>query len=150
MAAAKVGKEIGDYVRTLMFSVYARAIGPGIDQVKAFADPFTGCFISRVPETVVLLRFALRVASLFESGLHREAAELVRVGVPQLREALEFTSGAPSGLEQSYLRERRGWQLFYDGLADIEQGLRAGEAWAESARDEARQIVSACQVGRRG
>ena len=148
MALAKVGKEIGDYVRILMFSAYARAMGTSVDEVKALADPFTGCFVSRLPATVVLLRFALRVASLSDQGQYAEAAEFARVGMPQLHEALDFTSGEPSGLEQAYHRERTGWQLFYDCLADVERGLVAGEAWAESARDAAREIVAGCRIGR--
>jgi hypothetical protein len=148
MAPAKVGKEVGDYVRTLMFSAYARAIGAGVDEVKMLADPFTGCFVSRLPATVVLLRFALRIASLSDQLRYGEAAEFARVGVPQLREALDFTSGEPGGLEQAYQRERTGWQLFYDCLADVERGLVAGEAWAETARDTAREIIAGCRLGR--
>ncbi|MFO7693730.1 MAG: hypothetical protein R6V57_11650 [Vicinamibacterales bacterium] len=149
MALAKAGKEVGDDVRILLFSAYARALGPGVDGVKAIADPFTGCFVSRLPATVALLRFALRVASLTAQGRHAAAAELSRVGVPQLREALEFTGGEPSRLHRAYERERLGWQLFYDSLADIERGLGVHEAWAGSARDAARRIVAGCRVGGR-
>ncbi|MDO8835038.1 MAG: hypothetical protein Q7V01_05555, partial [Vicinamibacterales bacterium] len=102
MALAKAGKEVGDYVRILVFSAYARALGPGLGGVKAVVDPFTGCFISTLPVTVVLLRFALRTASLFAAGKREEALEFVRTGVPQLREGLEITGGHPSALGRAY------------------------------------------------
>lgn len=147
IAAAKVGKEIGDYERILVFSAYARVIGRDIDEIKALVDPFTGCFISRLPVSVVVLRFALKLATLFGQGKTAEAMEYVRAGVGRLQEALEFTSGHPSGLQRAYEREKRGWRLIYDGLAEVERGLRAGEAWAESAREAAREIVASCRVG---
>jgi hypothetical protein len=147
IAAAKVGKEIGDYERILVFSAYARALGPEMDEIKALVDPFTGCFISRLPVSVVLLRFALKLATLFGQGKTAEALEYVRTGVERLREALEFTSGDPSALQRAYEREQRGWRLFYDGLDEVERGLQAGEAWAEAVRKAARETVVGCRIG---
>ena len=45
---ATVDKELGDYVRTLMFSAYAWALRSSVDEIKAVVDPFAGSFISRV------------------------------------------------------------------------------------------------------
>ena len=146
MALAKAGKEVGDYLRILVFSAYARALGPGLGGIKAVVDPFTGCFISTLPVTVVLLRFALRTASLFAAGKREEALEFVRTGVPQLREGLELTDGHPSALGLALERERSGWHLYYDVLTELERALGAGEPWAEALRDEARQIIGLCRV----
>ena len=65
IAMAEVGKQIGDYLRILMFSAYAEALPLDIREIKNITDPFTGCFISKLPITVTLLRFSLRVATLF-------------------------------------------------------------------------------------
>jgi hypothetical protein len=148
IAAAKVGKEIGDYERILMFSAYARALDPEVDEIKKLVDPFTGCFISQLPATVVLLRFALRVADLFARERTDEAMAFVQTGVDRLRSALDFTAGSPSALEQAYEHERLGWQLYYDSLTAVEHALQTGETWARSLRDEARAIVAGCRVTR--
>ena len=129
-----------------MFSAYAEALPPDIHEIKNSFDPFTGCFISKLPITVTLLRFALKAAALFNEGKSQEAIEFMRTGIPQLLEALDFTRGRPSVLEQAYKREQQGWQLFYSSLAAVEQALEAGEAWALSVQSAARQIVSECLI----
>ena len=144
IAVAEVGKQMGDYLRILMFSGYADALPSGVSEVKARTDPFTGCFISKLPITVTLLRFALKVAALFNEGKPREAVEFMHTGIPQLQEELDFTQGKPSALQQAYQREQQGWHLFYRSLAAVEQALQSGEAWALSVQTAARQIVSDC------
>ena len=146
IALAKVGKQIGDYIRILMFSAYAQALAPDIAPIKAVVDPFTGCFISQLPVTVALLRFALKVATLFETGKSEEALEFIQTGIPQLQEGLDFTQGQPSALQQAYDLERQGWQLFYRCLDGIEKALKAEEAWAIAVQKAAQQIVQACLV----
>ena len=146
IAVAEVGKQMGDYLRLLMFSGYADALPSGIDKIKTITDPFTGCFISKLPITVTLLRFALKVAALFNEGKPREAIEFMRIGIPQLQGGLDFTQGSPSALQQAYKRERQGWDLFYRSLAAVEQALQSEEAWALSVQTAARQIVSDCRI----
>jgi len=146
IAVAEVGKQMGDYLRILMFSAYADALPSGIGKIKTITDPFTGCFISKLPITVTLLRFALKVAALFNEGKSREAIAFMRTGIPQLQEGLDFTQGRPSELQQAYQRERQGWDLFYSSLAAIEKALRSEEAWALSVQTAARQIVSDCRL----
>ncbi|MCJ7433691.1 MAG: hypothetical protein MUO77_09410 [Anaerolineales bacterium] len=146
IAKARIGSQIGDYLRILIFSAYAEALPPGISRIKNITDPFTGCFISQLPVTVTLLRFALKVASLFNGGNPQEAIELMLTGTPQLQEGLDFTQGRPSALQQAYERERQGWHLFYSSLTEVGQALQAGEAWALSVQTAARQIVSECLI----
>ena len=147
IAMAKVGKQIGDYLRILMFSAYAEALPQSVSEIKHIADPFTGCFISQLPTTVALLRFALKVATLFSQGNPELASEFMRTGIPQLQEGMGFTQGqSNSALQQVYQRERQGWRLFYNSLAGVEQALQAGEAWALSVQTAAKQIVSDCLV----
>jgi len=146
IAAAEVGKQMGDYLRILMFSAYAAALPLGVSEIKAITDPFTGCFISKLPITVTLLRFTLKVAALFNEGKSEEAIEFMRIGIPQLQGGLDFTQGSPSELQQTYERERKGWDLFYRSLAAVEQALQSEEAWALSVQTAARQIVSDCRI----
>ena len=144
---AKVGKQIGDYLRILMFSAYAEALPQSFSEIKHIADPFTGCFISRLPITVALLRFALKVATLFSQDKAEEATEFMRTGIPQLEEGLDFTQGqSNSALQQVYHREQQGWSLFYRSLAEVEKALQASEPWALSVQTAAKQIVSDCLV----
>lgn len=146
IAMAKVGKQIGDYVRILMFSAYAEALPQAMGAIKAMTNPFTGCFISQLPITVALLRFTLKVATLFQGGKVDEAMEFMHTGIPQLQESLDFIYGQPSELQQTYERELQGWQLYYEALAGVEQALQAGEPWALDVQKAAQQIVGDCLV----
>jgi hypothetical protein len=146
IAMAKVGKQIGDYVRILMFSAYAQALPLPTSEIKTITQPFTGGFISQLPVTVALLRFSLKVASLFQSGKTDEAVEFITTGVPQLQAALQFTQGNPSQLQRAYAQERRGWQLFYQALDAVEAGLQQQEPWALEVQAAAQKIVANCQV----
>ncbi|MFE4105005.1 hypothetical protein [Almyronema epifaneia] len=146
IAMAKVGKQIGDYLRILMFSAYAEALPADVDAIKALTNPFTGCFISHLPITVALLRFSLKVATLFAQGKSAEAAEFMRVGIPQLQECLDFTQGQPSPLQQVYEREQKGWQLFYRSLSEVEKALEAQADWAQAVQKVAQKVVHNCWV----
>lgn len=149
IAKAKVGKQIGDYLRILMFSAYADALPLPIQDIKAITAPFTGCFISQIPTTVALLRFSLKVATLFHKGQSETAMDFMRTGIPQLQDGLTFTEdheGQPSDLQQTYQQERQGWQLFYECLSGVEKALAAGEDWALAVKTAAKTIVSNCRV----
>lgn len=144
--AARVGKLVGDDVRILYFSAYADLLGR--ERVKALADPFTGCFISRLPATVVLLRFALRLAHAFERGDERLAGELASMGAERIAAALDFTADGPR-LASRVAAERHAWNAYYDALDTLERGLTDGHAGARGLRDVARQIVAGTQVSAR-
>ncbi|MGD9065687.1 MAG: hypothetical protein PVI42_16280 [Desulfobacterales bacterium] len=144
IARAEIGKQIGDYLRLLIFSAYADALPLDTSEIKKITNPFTGCFISNLPITVALLRFSLRVATLFNEDRSREAIEFMRTGISQLQEGLSFIGGTPNPLQKAYKREQQGWQLFYASLAAVEKALEAGESWALAVQTEARQIVTEC------
>lgn len=146
IAMAKVGKQIGDYIRILMFSAYAQTLPMEMDRIKAMTNPFTGCFISQLPKTIALLRFTLKIATLFNDGKVDEAKEFMHTGIPQLQDSLAFIQGSPSELIKTYEREKQGWQLFYEGLAGVEKALQAGESWALDVQKAAKQIVADCLV----
>ncbi|MCK5033212.1 MAG: hypothetical protein KAS18_06240, partial [Calditrichia bacterium] len=67
LEAAEIAKLIGDYTRILLYSYYAKALPFGFDKIKDQVDPFTGCFISYIPLTVLYLRYTLRTAAFFDS-----------------------------------------------------------------------------------
>ncbi len=146
IAMAKVGKQVGDYLRILLFSAYGNALPEEIGSIKSDIDPFTGCFVSRLPITVAMLRFSLKVANLFNAGKTDEATEFIHTGVFQLQEGLDFIQGEPSDLQKTYEREKAGWQLFYQALESAEQALQSGENWAVEVQKATQEIVENCRV----
>ena len=141
--AGRVGKLVGDDVRILYFSAYADALGR--ERVKELLDPFTGCFISRLPVTVVLLRFALRVAGAFERGDRRLGHELAENGAPRLAQALAFT--ADSLAFRALLDDERvGWAHYYDALDKLEAQLASDDGPASDLQQRARDIVASSLV----
>ncbi len=148
IARAKVGTQISDYLRLLLFSEYAEALPLGTAAIKQKADPFTGCFISKLPLTVTLFRFALKAAALFHEENTGEALQFLRTGIPLLKKEIAFTQGNPSALKRKYLQEREGWDLFYRSLTALEKGLEKGGRWAQAAQKRANEIVKHCLVSR--
>ncbi len=140
--SAKVGTLIGDYLRILYFSAYARVLAGDVAEVKRILDPFTGCFISRVPTTVAYLRFALKAASLYESGNQQQAQEFVTLGTRRISGALEFVQGEASPLRHCYERERAGWHLYYDTLSAVEEALARGDSLAAKLKERASALVA--------
>jgi hypothetical protein len=95
---------------------------------------------------VALLRFALKVATLFQVGKTAEAIEFIKTGIPQLQDTLDFIQGHPSPLQQAYGQELTGWQLYYNALDAVEKGLHHQEPWAIEVRAAAQDIIASCQV----
>ncbi len=145
--AASAGKLIGDYIRTLVFSAYARVLSSDIAGLKHMVDPFTGCFISIIPKTVVFLRFCLEAASFFAKEKVEEGLEFITMGVPRIRETLVFVDEKNNMLKQRYEKERLGWDLYYDVLDKIESGLKKENAFALNLRNKAGEIVRQCLIG---
>ena len=142
--AALLGKLIGDYIRILFFSAYARILTDDISVIKDLVDPFTGCFISKIPVTVVHLRFALKAASFFKRGESSKGLEFIRLGTRRIQSALDFTSPAPGALKMQYEKERTAWNLYYDILLQARQALEENDAFALDLRKKARDIINGC------
>ncbi|MEA1950742.1 MAG: hypothetical protein U9N87_05125 [Planctomycetota bacterium] len=147
IAAARVGQLIGDYERILYFSAYAGALAGNDKMVKDVADPFTGCFVSMIPTTVVYLRFSLKCASLFHDGNTDQALQFATLGTRRIAEALSFVRGENSKLMKRYERERRGWDIYYDTLSAIETALKDENAFAVALRCRARETIAGCHIG---
>jgi len=141
-----LAKLVGDYLRILYFSAYAGALTDNIAGLKEAVDPFTGCFISRIPCTVVYLRFALKVATFFMEGKESEGVEFLTMGASRLMKALDFVDKRKAFLEERLEQERSGWNLYFDILTEIEEGLRGGDPFALNLRKKARAMIDQCAV----
>lgn len=142
--AALSGKLIGDYIRILYFSAYARILTDDISAIKDLVDPFTGCFISKIPVTVVHLRFALKAASFFKRGENSKGLEFIRLGTKRIQSSLDFINPAPSALKMQYEKERTAWNLYYDILLQARQAFKKDDAFALDLRKKARDIINGC------
>ncbi len=143
--SAHVGKLIGDYIRILYFSRYARLIDDDIQNIKQKIDPFTGCFVSPIPETIVHLRFALKAVELFAAGKREQADEFVKTGAPRIISALAF-SDEGGAMKQQFEKERSGWELYYDLLDGLEQGLERKEGALMALSETGRSILETCRI----
>jgi len=145
--AARAGKTLGDYVRILLFSDYARALPWGFDRIKDAVDPFTGCFISALPITIVYLRFALRAAVMLTAG-DPDALRFFNDAVKRLSPLVEYYKKGENPLKEIYYREKSGWDLYYDALDAAEAGIQAGDTFALELRDKARALIDAVRIGK--
>ncbi|MFH1624630.1 MAG: hypothetical protein ABID54_05675 [Pseudomonadota bacterium] len=139
--SAYVGKLLGDYVRTLYFSSYARVLADHVTKLKDLVDPYTGCFISRIPTTVVYLRFSLKAASFFVMGGGEQGVEFVTEGSRRIANALDFVRGEKSAMKQRYEEERLGWDLYYDVLSAVEKALDKKDSFALELCRKAEKII---------
>jgi hypothetical protein len=146
MESAGLGKIIGDYLRILFFSAYANALVEDLAELKETLDPFTGCFISKIPITVTLLRFALKAASFSSEGEEIQGAEFICQGSRRIADALEFVEGKHSALRAVLENERLGWDLYYDTLSAIEEALDHEEEFALALRERAQRIIEGCYI----
>jgi len=141
MAAARIGKLIGDDVRILVFSAYVKALtngGADAAVIHRLLDPFTGCFASSTPQTLVLLRLALRTLRLFGADKVDDAREYASDGSRRVTEALE-SYGDATVVAAALTTERAAWDQYYDALDALDSGPK--ELRASAAR-----IIDACRV----
>jgi len=122
MEAARIGKMVGDYERILLFSRYASfACLPNntLDNVMDLMNPFTGCFVSAIPKTVMYVRFALKALGSVADGAPKDAVDFTMGGAPRVTECIAFTDaspGHPSKMEVQWKKEQAAWDIFYDAL----------------------------------
>ena len=147
--SAEIGRTVGDYVRMLYLTAYAGVLSAGKTDLKEILDPFTGCFISKIPATVTLLRFSLKAASLFGENQMEKGLELVTIGVQQISKAFKFIRGRNSALKRQYDNERRGWHVYYDTLDAVEEALKNKDPLALGLQQKAKAIVRECAVGKK-
>jgi hypothetical protein len=139
--AAYLGKVVGDYVRTLVFSYYARALPWGAEKTKQTTDPFTGGFISEYPITVVSLRMALDALAEFDKS-PADGEAFVTMAAERLTTILATINDPDANLERQFRDEKAAWDSYYDALAAIAQqdGLRS------RCRAKLGKILEQCHV----
>jgi hypothetical protein len=145
---ARIGKMVGDYIRIMVFSSYARILPWSIDRIKSSVDPFTGCFISRIPITVSALRLALKAAYLFGTDSEeskQEGEDLISMGCARLAETIKVVEDVDFVAEEN-LRNKAGWDLYYDTLDALENGLENGDPFAEKIRQKVRELVDRWRI----
>jgi hypothetical protein len=162
IAAAHVGKLIGDDVRILVFSAYADAAasdaaasdrrtpaGPdgGLDRaaIGRLLDPFTGGFVSDVPVSLVLARLAMRTLRMLADGEIDDGRRYALDGARRLAEVLDATA-EPDRVAERLAGERRAWDAVYDALDALEIGLAAGDERARALQARATAIIDACRI----
>ncbi|MBN2158291.1 MAG: hypothetical protein JW807_02770 [Spirochaetes bacterium] len=144
-ARAATGKVLGDYARTILFSGYARALPWPMERIKCELDPFTGCFISRIPITIVLLRFTLRAASLFDTAPD-EGLRFFNEGIRRLSALFGAHAPGKNPLVEIYERERAGWDSYYDVLDALERKIASGDPFAQDLKGKAMKIVDSARI----
>ena len=143
---SSTGKLVGDYERILLFSFYAKALPWPVQQTKDFIDPFTGCFVSYIPFTVVYLRLALKAASFFEEGKPDQGFELLQIGTARLLRVIKKIVKHPNSLNERYLYEKRAWGIYYDLLNSVERGLKQRDPFALELRQKAKCLIRDCEI----
>ena len=138
--AAHLGKMIGDYIRILYFSYYAKSLPWDDAKIKDAIDPFTGSFVSHLPFTVVALRMALEAATFFEKEDSSEGDAFLKLGIQRVDETIALLSD-DDYLSQCFQDEKRGWDDYYDILDAIEKGLGEREEFALSLESKARTLI---------
>ena len=136
---ARLGRFAGDLARTWLFSRYAEALPWGIDRIKAQIDPFTGCFATPLPWTLIVLRLALKCAEIFVAGGEQEAAELLSLADDRLSPFLDADEGKAPGIRERYEREKAAWDRYYDALDRAEAG-------DDSLRPAAAELAESCRI----
>jgi len=144
--SAFLGKLIGDYVRIILFSGYAGVLTDDIRKLKEAIDPFTGCFVSVIPTTIVYLRFCFKAARFFEMGRHDEGVQFIREGARRIMNAMDFVSGEENRLKQIYERERLGWNLYYDTILAVEDAIENEDGFAQELKRKLEDIIDQCAI----
>jgi hypothetical protein len=146
---AATGKLIGDYVRILMFSYYVKSLPWPFDRIKNMIDPFTGCFASRTPLTVVYLRFALKAATFFaddNKDQQEKGLAFIEIGVGRLGKTIKYLTEGPNPLPSQYHREKKGWDAFYDILDEAEKDISSRESFSLNLQAKAKSLIEKCKI----
>jgi len=144
--SAQTGKLVGDYTRILLFSYYVRALPWSVEQTKDIIDPFTGCFVSYIPFTVVSLRLALEGASFFKDGKPNEGFDLLQMGTNRLYKIIKELSETSNPLQVRFRKEIKAWNIFYDLLDKVEEGLERGDPFALDLKAKAKELIKTSEI----
>ncbi len=146
LEAAKFGNLVGDYIRTLFFTEYAKAINENVGLLKEIVNPFTGCFISAIPITVCMMRFAIKGANFYEVEDEENGYRFFTENAIRLEKAIRFVEGDISKLKEQTEIELNGWNLFYNILDDLEVLLDKKDSSSLELSEKAKKIIDNCRL----
>lgn len=138
--AARLGRFVGDLARAYFFSRYAEAVPWGFEATKAQLDPFTGCFITRIPWTLQYLRLCLKATETVRSGATAEARALVSLAAERLSPLLDADEGKAPSVRERWSGEAAAWDGYYDALGAAESRT------AKARLSVGRRLVRPCRV----
>jgi hypothetical protein len=144
--ASHLGKLVGDYARILLFSYYVRGLPWPVHRTKGFVDPFTGCFVSHLPLTVVYLRLTLKGASFFSEGRESEGFRFLNMGTRRIGRLVQDLTQGPNPLKEQYEREERAWNLFYGLLDRLEKGLAGEDSFSLELKYRAKEVIKDTEI----
>ena len=72
------------------------------------------------------------------------------MGMPRIRNALNYIDEKKGLLRQDLMAERRGWDTYYDALQALENGLKNKDEFAIDLQNKARDIMQQCLITERG
>ena len=146
LRAAELGKLIGDYERILYFSYYARALHEDYRRIKKAVDPFTGCFISAIPQTVVYLRFVFKLLDLLNSDAISRAQEFTAMAIPRLKKALHFCTAPENLLKKQFQTEKQQWATYYAALKTLGSDLARRQKSALNKQARIQALISQLRI----
>lgn len=140
---ANLGKIIGDYTRILLFSYYARSLPVSSSNIKEKIDPFTGSFISSIPLTVTTLRMTLEAMTFFdEKAKEKEGYDFLQMGIKRIYSTYKEVTQQKKSISKKYLREKDGWNIYYEILDHLEKNIKEDEEFSLSIQKKARDIIT--------
>ena len=144
--SAYIGKLLGDYVRIIYFSKYAKTLTNNINSLKTLVDPFTGCFISKIPLTVSRLRFALKTWSFFKEGKENDGVNFVKNGVQRIGTSIDLVKNNEGFLNEIYNKEKSGWDTYYNVLLELKKAINSKDNFALDLCDKTKKIIAKCHI----
>jgi hypothetical protein len=117
--SSEVDTAVGDYVRTILFTGYARALG-SVD--TSWLAPFTGSYISNAPMAATSIRLMLDVIDRSQHGDETAASELLSLGMRRIAAAYGLALAPGNTLGHQIEQERLGWDRYYAAVEAL--GLR--------------------------
>jgi len=141
ISAAASGKKIGDYVRILLFSYYGRALPWPMEKTKDLIDPFTGCFMTAIPLTIVYLRFAFEILAKLNQGSIEAAIDFASAGAARLNKLLDWLLADDNPMKEIYDYEKSGWDLYYSILDETENAVKKEDQFVLNIKEKMQKIA---------
>jgi len=141
ISAAAIGKKIGDYIRILLFSYYGKALPWPTEKTKELIDPFTGCFMTQFPLTIIYLRFAFEILARLNKDDNERAVEFASSGAERLGGLLEWLLKDENPMQGIYEHEKAGWDLYYDILDRAELAVNQKDQFVLQMQERIQGII---------